>query len=188
MSHMFEEQIGTSTIPYYHRVAIVFGRIVQGTVAVLIVGIFVRLFIGGVSRVDGPSMEPNFIGHQWIAFEKLSYFIREPQRFDAVIATDPTEKVFLLKRIVGTPGDSIEIREGSLFIVNTEGSFIIEEPYTKIPASTLPLGAKNEKILKLGKNEYFILGDNRSASSYDSRAFGPVQRSHIFGKVFRVWR
>ena len=132
------------------------------------------------SIVDGPSMENSFYHGERliIAKDRIVYLLNEPQRGDIIVFHSPqNHKEEYLKRIIGLPGDSIEIKEGTVYINGTR----LDEPYIKdTPGYTY----RNEAI---PEDTYFVLGDNRNNSN-DSHNDWFVPRHDIVGKVvFSVW-
>ncbi|MFZ5559526.1 MAG: signal peptidase I, partial [Patescibacteria group bacterium] len=146
----------------------------------------IRYFLIQPFFVKGASMEPNFLDGDYLIINEISYRFEEPERGDVVIfryPLDPSE--FFIKRIVGLPGEIVKIEDGKVVIYNKEVSdknIILDESgyldniYT--PGSL---------EITLKDNEYFVLGDNRRASS-DSRKWGPVPRKYIIGEAWlRAW-
>jgi len=126
---------------------------------------------------------PNFQEGQRLLVNKVGYFFGAPSRGDVIIFKFPNDpKKFFIKRIIGLPGDTIQINSGVITILNDEqpSGFTIEEPYVE--------SFFHDTITTvLGEGEYYVLGDNRN-SSKDSRSFGPVNKVYITGKVlFRGW-
>lgn len=131
--------------------------------------------------VSGQSMEPNFESGQLVFVEKISYANdKEIKRFDIVAAKFPAdpEKTRLIKRVVGLPGETIQVTNGT-FIVDGEP---LKESYD-IKLGEIPYQEIAETTLKDG--EYYLAGDNRPGSS-DSRLWGPVQRNDIQGHVWAI--
>lgn len=144
----------------------------------------IRLFIFQPFFVKGQSMEPNFENGDYLFVDELSYRFNDPQRGDVVVFKYPNDvSQRYIKRIIGLPGETVEIKEGKVDIFNKNGEKILkEEDY--IPQGVLTLG---DVKITLKENEFFVLGDNRAASS-DSRRWGPVPREDMIGRVFfRVW-
>lgn len=142
----------------------------------------IRYFVFQPFFVRGQSMEPNFQNGDYLIIDEFSYRFRDPQRGEVVVfkaPTDPSQRY--IKRIIGLPGETVQIQDGKVFIYNRGVPQILDENY--IPQS-LTLG--NIEI-SLGKNEYFVLGDNRLLSS-DSRRWGFLPKENIVGRVFlRAW-
>lgn len=145
----------------------------------------VRYFLIQPFYVKGASMEPNFFDHEYLIIDELSYRFHQPQRGDIVVFRYPNDpKQFFIKRVIGLPGETVDIAGGQIKIFNAKdpnGVVLDEKSYLDqdFTATTRTVTLKND--------EYFVLGDNRAAS-LDSRYFGPVKRSFIVGRVWlRGW-
>ncbi len=153
-------------------------------VALLIV-IPIRYFIFQPFFVRGESMEPNFHEGDYLIVDELSYRFRDPQRGEVIVfhyPENPSQRY--IKRIVGLPGEHISIKEGKIYISTVQGKEFFLDESSYLPSWVVTTG---EIDIKLGKNQYFVLGDNRVASS-DSRKWGPLDRRHIIGRVLiRAW-
>lgn len=155
--------------------------------AVIIIPIRYLLFQPFI--VSGSSMEPNFSHGQYLIIDEISYRIGEPKRGDVIVLHYPKDrKQFFIKRIIGLPGETIQIDNGRVTIKNNdhpEGATLDEEYLPNqgltFPHNTSLIGGK--KTLTLQGDEYLLLGDNRLASS-DSRDWGILNRKDIVGKVF----
>lgn len=134
-------------------------------------------FVAYHTEVEGSSMETTLHDGDQIIVEKMSYYFREPSRFD-VIVFPYAKGVYYIKRIVGLPGEMIQIKEGAVYI---NGKLLVDS-YGNEPMEDAGL-AKEEIIL--GKDEYFVLGDNRN-SSVDSRKaeVGVVHKDEISGRAW----
>lgn len=149
----------------------------------LILAIYVLVNLVSVRFiVQGPSMEKTFHGDDYLIVSRVSYLIGPPKRGDVIVfhyPPDPDQDY--IKRVIGQPGDQIQIKDTHLY-VNGE---LIAEPYIHEDCS--PMSCRDNSW-ELGDDEYFVMGDNRNHSS-DSRSFQvPVERKHIIGKVvFRYW-
>lgn len=141
--------------------------------------LFVRFFIIQPFVVKGSSMEPNFYEKDYLIVDEITYRFKEPQRGDIIVFKykDENKSEYLIKRIVGLPGDTVIIRDGKVFINNNLGELVLEEPYLPIDRETM--GNLSEEIKE---NNYFVLGDNR-AVSLDSRYFGQINKDTIVGKT-----
>lgn len=157
-------------------------------VAVLII-LPVRYFIFQPFIVSGSSMEPNFDNGQYLIIDEISYHFHAPQRGDVIVLHYPKDrKQFFIKRIIGLPGEKIKIENGRVTVFNGENSagITLQESYLPNQGLTYPhdtLIVGGQKTLTLASDEYFMLGDNRLASS-DSRDWGILKRSDMVGKVF----
>ena len=143
----------------------------------LALALVVHLFLAQATIVFGKSMEPNLFERQRLIIDKVSYRLHPPQRNDIVVLNRPDMDEMLVKRIVGLPGETIEIYQGTVYI----DGIPIPEPYPH------DVGIYSMPPVTLGPLNYFVLGDNRDNSN-DSRSFGPVKREHILGRVWlRYW-
>ena len=157
------------------------------TTAIALVSVFlVRYFIIQPFYVKGSSMEPNFYEKDYLIIDEISYRFSEPQRGDIVVfkLKTPEYKEYLIKRVIGLPGETVIIRDGKVTIKNSKNpdGYILEEAY--LPEGEQTLG---EVIEIVPENSYFVLGDNRGVS-FDSRYFGSIDRNVIVGKtLLRGW-
>ncbi len=142
-------------------------------------------FIGQRTQVYGQSMENTLSNQDNLIVDKLSYHFMKPHRFDIIVfPVDETKTVFYIKRIIGLPGETIQIINGKIYI-NDE---LLNEDYGKEVISIDGEGLAAQPI-QLGDDEYFVLGDNRNHSS-DSRdpKVGNITKSSIIGKAWiRIW-
>ena len=152
-------------------------EIVQVLFPALILALSIHLFLAQATIVFGRSMEPSLFERQRLIIDKITYYFRAPNRNDIVVIKRPEMEELLVKRIIGLPGEKVEIRDGYVFINDNR----LPEPF---PHDQYP---QNIPAYTLGPVEYYVLGDNRGNSN-DSRAFGPVLREDILGRVwFRYW-
>ena len=146
---------------------------------------FVRYFLFKPFYVKGASMEPNFFDKEYLIIDELSYRLRPPQRGEVIVFKYPhNPKEFFLKRIIGLPGERVKVAEGKIMVYNQQHpeGVVLDEPYL---SRDLDTGVEIIKVLSA--NEYFVMGDNRQ-NSYDSRRFGPIDKSLIVGRAwFRGW-
>ena len=149
----------------------------------LVIIVPVRYFLIQPFYVKGTSMEPNFHNYEYLIIDELSYRFHAPERGQIVVFRYPRDpQEHFIKRIIGLPGESVQIKNGAVYIFNTvhpEG-LLLKENYLKTNEVTV---ANNENKITLKAGEYFVLGDNRTASQ-DSRFFGPVDKSFITGRVW----
>ena len=160
------------------------GTLVTFSIAVLLI----QSFILAPARVNGRSMEPTYVDEELFFVNKLVYLFHPPERNDRVQVIDRTSTQFLIKRVIGVPGDTVFIKEGKVFIKqhnDTEPREINERSYLSQEVRTLIAGVSSTRTWIMAENTYFILGDNRLHST-DSRTYGPVPRSSIIGRVMDV--
>lgn len=148
----------------------------------------IRYFVVQPFYVKGASMEPTFHDHEYLLIDEISYRFAEPKRGDVVVFRYPDNpQEYFIKRVIALPGEKVEIKDGKVFIYNTqfpEGFALDESLYLDEKVSTYDM---SEEIVTLRQAEYYVLGDNRN-SSKDSRTFGPVQKSFLTGRVLlRGW-
>jgi len=146
----------------------------------------VRYFLIQPFFVRGASMEPNFDNGQYLVINEIGYRFEEPQREEVIVFKYPLDpSQYYIKRIIGLPGETVEIKNNQVIIYSLEsprGRILDESSY--LTAGTITWG---EVTVKLAKDEYFVLGDNRQASS-DSRQWGALPRENIIGRVWlRAW-
>ena len=147
----------------------------------------VRYFIFKPFYVEGQSMEPTYLGSEYLIIDEISYRFREPERGDIVVFRYPRNpQEFFIKRVVGLPGEKVQIKDGAVYLYNGENpdGFRLSENYLSPELKTYAL---NEEMTILGDKQYYVLGDNRNASK-DSRSFGAVDKKLITGRVLlRGW-
>jgi signal peptidase I len=147
-------------------------------IAVVIV-VPVRLFIAQPFIVSGASMDPTFHNGQYLIVDELTYRFDDPKRGDVVIfkyPKDPTQ--FFIKRIIGLPGETVQVRPESVVITTIDGEKLtLEENYI------VNEGNGSGTTVTLSDGEYFVMGDNRPESS-DSRLWGKLPRENIVGRAF----
>ncbi|MCS7260890.1 MAG: signal peptidase I [Anaerolineae bacterium] len=157
-------------------------RLLLETIApAMMVALVINLFVAQATRVHGQSMEPTLHSDQRLVVEKLSYngwlHLRSPQRGDVVVLRLNGMDELLIKRVIGLPGDQVEIRDGQVFINHQR----LEEPYIVFPASG------NYGPIDVPPLHLFVLGDNRNFSN-DSRTFGPIPMKNVVGRAwFSYW-
>ena len=153
-------------------------------IALLIV-VPIRYFLFQPFIVRGASMEPSFHSGDYLIIDEISYRFRQPQRGEVIVFKYPhAPSQRYIKRIVGLPGEIIEIKEGQIFISQDGKEF---QPLNELAyLYDSPLTSGNLDIT-LNESEYFVLGDNRLFSS-DSRHWGAVAENYIVGRaLFRAW-
>jgi len=151
---------------------------------VLVMTFLVVTYVGQRTKVIGSSMSPTLADGDNLIVDKISYRFHDPERFDIVVFPFRyADKTYYIKRIIGLPGETVYIDEEGTIYIDGEvlnenfGKEVIQDP-----------GRAYEPV-KLGTDEYFVLGDNRNNSS-DSRepSVGNIHRDQIIGKAWvRIW-
>src|SRR5580693_8448550 len=138
------------------------------------------IFLYQPVKVEGTSMAPLLSDQERIFINKFVYHFEPIERGDVVVFWYPLDRSkSFIKRVVGLPGDEVEIRRGHVLINGRN----LEEPY--VPAQYVDTAAYGP--VQVPRDEYFVMGDHR-ISSNDSRIFGPVPSAFIYGKaVFAYW-
>ncbi len=155
----------------------------------LVIIVPIRYFVFQPFIVSGSSMEPNFQNGEYLIIDELSYHFKDPKRGEVVVMRYPRDdKQYFIKRIIGLPGEKVKIADGKVTIFNEDnpGGVTLNESYLPNQGLTYPhdmVLIGESKVLILGNDEYFMMGDNRLASS-DSRDWGPLERKDMVGKVF----
>jgi signal peptidase I len=141
---------------------------------------FLFLFLYQPVKVEGGSMEPGLEDQERIFINKLVYRLERIERGDIIVFRYPRDpRKSFIKRVIALPGDHVRISNGRLYV---NGEHIME-PY--VPGEFQD--SRSYPELEVPDNTFFVLGDHRSMSN-DSRDFGPVPRSFIYGKaVFGYW-
>lgn len=152
----------------------------------LIIIVVVRSFVIQPFFVKGSSMVPNFHDGDYLIVDELSYELGKPERGDVVIFRYPNNpSEYFIKRVIGLPGESVEIRDNKITVYNNEhleGFALDESTYLKGDVMTT-----GDVFQQLGPTQYYMLGDNRPASS-DSRTWGVLEKRFIIGKAWiRAW-
>lgn len=136
----------------------------------------IRYFVAQPFIVSGESMIPTFQNGNYLIVDEISYRFSKPERGDVIILKYPLDpKKYFIKRIIGLPGETVEIDGNQVTIKNETGTKVLEETYIEFEG--------NNSITKtLGAGEYYVLGDNRAGSA-DSRVWGILPEKNIVGKA-----
>lgn len=152
--------------------------LLEAVLPALVIVLVINVFLAQATRVEGQSMEPNLRSSQRLVIEKMSYRLRPPRRGDIVVVRRPQRPADpLIKRVVALPGETIEIKEGRVYIEGTP----LDERYL----DQATWGAMPPKLVPEG--HVFVMGDNRGSSN-DSRVFGVVPFDDLVGRAWlRYW-
>lgn len=165
------------------------GSMLVWLISIIIIVKLAQTFIIQPFIVDGGSMIPTFHNKEFLLVDKISYRLGDPNRGDVAIfklyegANDQYGGKYLIKRIIGLPGERVSIKDGVTTIYNKENpeGFVLNESYV-----TYKDIYKNVDIT-LDEGHYFMMGDNRT-QSYDSRDWGPLDEENLKGQVlFRLY-
>ena len=158
-------------------------ELAQFALIALIIVIPVRMFIAQPFIVSGESMENTFHTGEFLIIDEITYRFEAPKRGEVIVFRYPKDpSKFFIKRIIGLPGETIDIQGDVVKITNKDGiETTLKEPYIKSMARNTSLTET------LGDREYFVMGDNRDASS-DSRVWGVLNSDRIVGRaLFRLF-
>ncbi len=174
--------------------------------AIIIVGTLIHNFLATVFVISGPSMEPNFHSGQIVLISRIGLFTGKYRRGDPMVIRfpgDPESKKYI-KRLIGLPGEKLEIRNNKVYIndrhliepyiqpvLEQYLPFYYEQEEWEAEADTLHAQGgvlvKPDMISELGQDDYFLMGDNRENSN-DSRKWYPASKSDMIGPVrFVLW-
>ncbi len=152
-------------------------------IAAVIASFILRYYVVQSFYIPSESMVPTLLVHDRVIVNKLSYRFGDIHRGDIIVFERPPRDTNasvkdLIKRVMALPGDTIESRNGAVFVNNAK----VDEPYLRTNTPTTDLALRT-----IPKGEIFVMGDNRT-DSYDSRRFGPISESLIVGKAsLRIW-
>lgn len=157
-----------------------FWELVRFALLALIIVIPIRVFIVEPFVVSGSSMVPTFKNGNYLIVDKISYKLGDPKRDDVVVFRYPNDQTkFFIKRIIGLPNETVNIKGGVVTITNSlhKDGFELKEPFLEKNTTN------SNTYFELKNDEYFVMGDNRNFSS-DSRYWGAVNRKLLVGKAF----
>ena len=169
---------------FFLRIAIiivVISAALVGSIRALVIQPFV---------VNGNSMSPTLSDREYLLVEKITYNLRTPQRGDVVIFKPPrSSERFFIKRIIGLPGEVVEINDTHVIIYTERDSSTIGEPPITLSEPYVTHHVSTGRTYGLGDDEYFVMGDNRPHSN-DSRSWGAITKQDIVGQAWlklRPW-
>ncbi len=152
---------------------------VQVIIVALIIALPIRWYVAEPFIVNGASMDPTFATGQFLVVDRLTYHFENPNRGDVIVFEYPNDpSTYYIKRIIGLPGETVDIKDGEITIINKKypDGIKLNEPYLANEHLSHDTSTKT-----LGQTEYFVLGDNRAQSS-DSRFWGPLDKHFIIGR------
>ncbi|MFH0804323.1 MAG: signal peptidase I [Candidatus Zambryskibacteria bacterium] len=154
-----------------------FWEFVKYAIVALLIVVPFRIYVAQPYIVEGSSMDPTFKTGDYLIVDQLSKRFEEPQRESVIIIRYPKDpSKFFIKRLIGFPEETIEIKNGAVTVYNEQNKegIKLNEPYV--------IFKKNENLtVVLKKDEYFVMGDNRAGSS-DSRMWGALPKKYIIGR------
>jgi signal peptidase I len=156
--------------------------VLRFAIIALLIVIPIRMYIAQPFIVSGSSMVPTFQDGEYLIVDEISYRLDEPKRGDVIVFRYPNNPSrFFIKRVIGLPNETVSIHTDTIMIFNEDHAdgFVLDEWYLDDMTNTLP----SNTITTLSDEEYFVMGDNREASS-DSRIWGALHKRYIIGKAF----
>lgn len=156
-----------------HWFGVMVREVVETVGLAVIIFLIIRVGIQNY-RIEGASMEPNFHDGEYLIVNKLAYRLGEYERGDVIVfkyPNDPSKDY--IKRVIGLPGDTVEIRGGELYVNNT----LINEPYPHMP------NVRDEPPTVVEAGHLYVMGDNRPASS-DTRSWGQLGQEFVIGQAW----
>jgi len=156
-----------------------FSEMLRFALITLAIVLPIRFFVAEPFIVSGASMEPTFETGDYLIVDQLSYRFESPKRGEVIIFRYPQNpSKYFIKRIVGLPGETVIIKDGAATIKNTEhpNGFIFNQSFLSFTDSS-------NGSYTLSNDDYFVMGDNRPASS-DSRSWGALPKENIVGRAF----
>ena len=145
---------------------------------------FVTSYVAHQTTVEGESMEPTLTDGDSVIIERLSYYFKDPKRYDVVVFpvhydSTSSEETYYIKRVIGLPGETVQIIDGSVYINNEKLS---DDKYASAEIQEAGIA---EKPLVLGPKQYFVMGDNRNMSTDSRNSYvGLVNKNDIIGEAW----
>lgn len=174
------DQLSSPSLP--RAIGGFFWELIKVFLVAIVIIVPVRYFLIQPFFVRGASMEPNFEDGEYLIIDELSYHFREPRRGEVIVFRFPDNpSQFFIKRIIGLPGDTVTVAGGQVSVQNDQyqqAVLLDESPYLSPIIRT-----GGQVTYSLGEEEYFVLGDNRPASS-DSRNWGKLSKDLIIGRAW----
>jgi signal peptidase I len=131
-------------------------------------------------KVVGFSMSPTLGNSERYLLNRWVYHFRSPATSDVVVIEDPADHGFSVKRVIAVEGETVYFKDGHVYVNGRE----LKEAYLARGTRTFASYPQKDALFKCGKDQFFLLGDNRE-NSVDSRTYGPVPRSYILGQIIQ---
>lgn len=141
---------------------------------------FVSHFLIQTVEVVGNSMSPTLEDSERYVLNRWVYLVRPPEPSEIVVIREPDDQSYAVKRIIAREGDAIHLKDGKIYLNGRS----LNEPYLPKGTRTFAAPRVSEQFVVCGKDQYFVLGDNRN-NSHDSRMFGCVPRQNILGVIIQ---
>jgi signal peptidase I len=172
--HSSGEVEEASSLSWMRTVRLFLREIVLETIApAFVIALLINLFLVQSTYVHGQSMEPSLHSAQRLIVEKVSYKLHTPRRGDIVVVDVEGYDIPLIKRVIGLPGEAVEVRDNHVYI---DGQMLDERYLADVIQ-------RDYGPLQVAPGYVFVMGDNRGASN-DSRYFGPVPIERILGRAW----
>ena len=160
-------------------------ELIETVVLTVVIFLVIQTLIAQPYKVEQHSMETTLLPDQYVLVDKITPRFNDYGRGDVVVFEPPAgyrgDGTPFIKRVIGLPGDRIEIRDGAVYVNDVK----LDEPYVASDARTEASGDASSWVI--GTGDLFVLGDNRENSS-DSRVFGPIRRDSVVGRAWlRYW-
>lgn len=177
LSHFSEEE-EEPIFSWAKKFGVLIFEVVKVVLISLAIILPIRMFLVQPFYVEGASMEPNFYQNEYLIIDELSYRFNAPQRGQVIIFKNPQNtRAYFIKRIIGLPGETVEIKDGRVYINDKKLPEIYIEHFA----------TDSHPAITLAADEYFVMGDNR-VNSFDSRQLGPIRQDYFIGRVWlRGW-
>ena len=168
----------------FQKLSSFFLDILEVVVFAIAIFLFLYLLVLQPHKIKGQSMEPNFQDGEFLLTDKVTYRFSQPKRGDVVVfeAPGPNNEEFI-KRIIGLPSETISISDGKIII---DGRPLLENYLPDSLVTESGIFLKNTQFVTVPENHYFVMGDNRAASS-DSRTWGFIAKENIRGRAWVIY-